>query len=106
MVEYLGHFAEITFSEQKYNKKSHFQYIFVFSYVRKQAVLCLIHDETDHNAVLIEDRLHLRKIQINLVFHWICTIFAVVFEENIEEYESIRQEYQQKIADRMDVLLT
>ena len=28
-------------------------------------------------------------------------IFATMFEKNIEEYESIRQEYQQKIADRM-----
>lgn len=31
----------------------------------------------------------------------VCTIFAAMFEKNIEEYESIRQEYQQKIADRM-----
>ena len=48
-----------------------------------------------------EDGLHFRKIQINLVIHSICTIFAAMFEKNIEEYESIRQEYQQKIADRM-----
>ena len=27
--------------------------------------------------------------------------FAAMFEKNIEEYESIRQEYQQKIADKM-----
>lgn len=31
----------------------------------------------------------------------ICEGFAAMFEKNIEEYESIRQEYQQKIADRM-----
>ena len=48
-----------------------------------------------------EDGLHFRKIQINLVIHSICIIFAAMFEKNIEEYESIRQEYQQKIADRM-----
>ena len=28
-------------------------------------------------------------------------IFAAMFEKEIEEYERIRQEYQQKIADRM-----
>lgn len=27
--------------------------------------------------------------------------FAAMFEKNIEEYEDIRQEYQQKIADKM-----
>ena len=29
-----------------------------------------------------------------------CT-FAPMFEKEIEEYEAVRQEYQQKIADRM-----
>ena len=48
-----------------------------------------------------KNRLHLRKTQIHLVFHSICTIFAAMFEKDIEEYESIRQEYQEKIADRM-----
>ena len=28
-------------------------------------------------------------------------IFAAMFEKEIKEYESIRQEYQEKIADRM-----
>ena len=34
-------------------------------------------------------------------FHSLIRTFAAMFEKNIEEYESIRQEYQQKIADKM-----
>ena len=29
------------------------------------------------------------------------TIFACMFEKEIEEYEGVRKEYQQKIADKM-----
>lgn len=44
---------------------------------------------------------HLRKTQINLGFRSLIRTFAAMFEEEITEYECIRQEYQEKIADRM-----
>jgi len=37
----------------------------------------------------------------NLVFPSFIRIFAPMFEKEIEQYELVRQEYQQKIADRM-----
>ena len=38
---------------------------------------------------------------IYFAFHSLIRNFAAMFEKNIEEYESIRQEYQLKITDRM-----
>ena len=38
---------------------------------------------------------------IYFAFHSLIRNFAAMFEKDIEEYESIRQEYQEKIADRM-----
>ena len=37
----------------------------------------------------------------NLLLSLLMRNFAVMFENVIREYESLRQEYQQKIADRM-----
>lgn len=37
----------------------------------------------------------------NLFLYRINPIFAAMFEDDIKEYENIREEYQQKIADRM-----
>jgi len=42
-----------------------------------------------------------KKQEINLVFRSVCTIFAAMFEKEIEEYEALRQNYQQQIADKM-----
>ena len=42
-----------------------------------------------------------KKQEINLVFRSVCTIFAAMFEKEIEEYEALRQDYQQQIADKM-----
>jgi Fic family protein len=39
----------------------------------------------------------LEKLEVSEIIF----IFAAMFEKDIEEYESIRQEYQEKIADRM-----
>ena len=49
-------------------------------------------------------RLYARNVlsKINIVaFHSLIRNFAAMFEKDIEEYEGIRQEYQQKIADKM-----
>ena len=42
----------------------------------------------------------------DLLFSIINLIFAAMFEKEIEEYERIRQEYQQKIVERMKNELT
>ena len=40
-------------------------------------------------------------MQINLLFSSLIRTFVAMFEREMEEYELVRQEYQQKIADRM-----
>ena len=49
----------------------------------------------NHNAVIIQFG------KQNLVLSFYYRIFAAMFEKEIKEYEDIRKEYQQKIADRM-----